>query len=207
MNLNVAFQQWVVQFVIAVFLTGGVAVLAVGVGLIVASDKTLRLIATMNRWVSTRRAFRAIEVPRDTSRAVQKYRRWLAVIIAVGAAYAVYGLGTKFDARAVGILLGLTTHSIVISWLIEAGRWALIVGNLVAMVIAIMLGFFPDALAALEIRGGRWYSDRQLIKGADTMHVTLDDWVAASPRTAGWIITVAALILLGVFAFVLPVLR
>jgi hypothetical protein len=207
MDYSYAFQQWIVQFVVVVFVLGGLAVLAIGVGLIVSSAGTLRFIAAMNRWVSTRRAFRPMEVVHDTSRAVQKHRRWLAIIIAAGAAYALYGLGTQFDARAVGLILGLNTHSFAISWVIEAGRWALIAGNLVALVIGIMLGFFPDALAALEIRGGRWYSDRQLIKGADAMHVTLDDWVAASPRTAGWIITVAALILLGAFAFVLSVIR
>jgi hypothetical protein len=207
MDYSYAFQHWAVQFVAVLFLAGGLAVLAIGVGLIVASAGTLRLIAAMNRWVSTRRAFRAIEVPRDTSRAVQKNRRWLAIIIAAGAAYAVYGLGMKFDARAVGFILGLDTRSFVISWLIDAGRWALIAGNLVAMAIGIMLGFFPHALAALEASGGRWYSDRQLIKRGDVMHLALDDWVAASPRTAGWIITVAALILLGSFGFVLSAMR
>ena len=46
-----------------------------------------------------------------------------------------------------------------------------------------------------------------MIKSADAMNLTLDSWVATSPRTAGWLITVAALFLLGVFAILLSVLR
>jgi hypothetical protein len=40
-----------------------------------------------------------------------------------------------------------------------------------------------------------WYSSQQIAKGADTMHLPLDRWFESSPRAAGWIIAVAALIL------------
>jgi hypothetical protein len=52
-----------------------------------------------------------------------------------------------------------------------------------------------------------WYSDRQLVKGADAMHLPLDRWVAGSPRAAGWIITVAGLVLVGDFGIMLFGLR
>ena len=199
-----AFRHWAVQFLVVLFLAGGLMALAVGVGLIVGSAGTLRFFVAMNRWVSTRRAFKPLEVPRDTRQAVQKHRRWLAAAFIAGAAYAIVGLAAGFDARAVSFVFGLDPRpSSVASWLVESVRWALIVGNLAAIVIGIMLGFFPGAVAALEARGGRWYSDRQLVKGADEMNLSLDNWVAASPRAAGWIITVAALVLLGDFGIVL----
>lgn len=66
--------------------------------------------------------------------------------------------------------------------LVESVRWVLIVGNLTAIVIGTILDLFPDALAALEARDDRWYSDRRLVKGADAMNLSLDNRVAAPPR-------------------------
>ncbi len=199
-----AFQRWAVQFLVVLFLVGGLMALAVGVGLIVGSAGTLRFFVAMNRWVSTRRALGPLDVSRDTRQLVQKHRRWLAVVFIAGAAFAIVGLGTRFDAQAVSFVFGLDTRpSSVASWLVESVRWVLTVGNLTAIVIGIMLGFFPDALAALEARGGRWYSERRLVKGADAMNLSLDNWVAASPRAAGWIIAVAGLILVGDFGIML----
>ena len=201
---NYAFQQWAIQFLVVLFLVGGIMTLAVGVGLIVGRAGTLRFFVSMNRWVSTRRAFKPIEVARDTRQAVQKHRRWLAVVFIAGALFAVYGLGTGFDAGAISFVFGLDAQpSSVAAWLVESIRWVLIVGNLAAIVVGIMLAFFFDALAALEARGSRWYSDRQLVKGGDDMNLSLDNWVAASPRAAGAIIAVAASILVGDYGIML----
>ena len=87
--------------------------------------------------------------------------------------------------------------------LVESVRWVLIVGNLTAIVIGTILDFFPDALAAPEARDDRWYSDRRFVKGADAMNLSLDNRVAAPPRGAGWIITVAGLVLVGDFGIML----
>ena len=39
------------------------------------------------------------------------------------------------------------------------------------------------------------------------MNLTLDKWVAAFPRAAGWIITLFALLLIGAFGFMLAAIR
>jgi len=203
-----AFQHWAGQFLVVLFLVASLVGLAVGVGLIVASAGTRRFLVVMNRWVSTRRAFKPIEVIRDTSQTVRKHRRWLAVVFIAGGAFSIFGLATWFDTRAAGIAFGLDMQPYsVASWLVESVGRVLIVGNLVAMVVGIMLGFFPAALDALEARGSRWYSDRQLVKGGDAMHLSLDDWVAASPRFAGWIIMAAGLVLAGEFGIMLSGMR
>ena len=199
-----ALQLWIYQFLVVFFLVGGAATLAVGVGLIVGSDGTLRFLTAMNRWVSTRRVLSPVEESGASGQPAQKHRRWLAAALIAGAAFAIIGLGTRFDAGAVSHAFGLETRpSSVAPWLVESARWALIVGNLIAIVIGINLGFFPDQLAALEARGVRWYWNRRLAAGANDMNLSLDGWVAASPRAAGWIITVAGLVLVGDFAFAL----
>lgn len=202
------FRLWFAQFLIVLFLVGGVVSLAIGLSLIFNSAGTLKFSAGMNRWVSTRRTFKPVEVPRDTGHAVQKYRRWLAAIFIAGGIFAVYGLATQFNVRAVILIFGLDYfRPSFASWVVESARWVLIAGNLVGIVVGIMLAFFPDALMALEARGSRWYSERQLVKERETMNLTLDNWVAQFPRASGCIITFFALVLIGAFGLMLPALR
>jgi len=202
--VSFASQHWVFQFLVALFLVGGLVTVGVGMGLIVGSAGTLRFLASMNRWVYARRASGPIGDLRATGQSVQNRRRWLAVLFVAGAAYAIWGLGTWFDAGAVSHAFGLDARpSSVAPWLVESARWALIMGSLAAIVIGISFGFFPEALAALGARGGRGHFFRRLAQGANTMNLPLDSWVAASPRAAGWIITLAGVVLVGDFAFVL----
>ena len=203
-----AFQQWAVQFLVVLFLVGGFVALAIGLSLIFNSAGTLRFFSGMNRWVSSRRAFKPLEVPRDTRRAVQKYRRWLAVIFVGGGIFAIFGLAMRFDVRAVIFLFGLDYfRPSFASWVVESARWVLIVGNAAGIVVGIMLAFFPDALMALEARGAHWYSERAFVKDRDAMNLTLDNWVARFPRASGCIITFFALVLIGAFGLMLPAIR
>lgn len=209
LNLIVASQSvrlWLAQSVVVFFLIGGVSLLAVGMGLIINGAGALRFFGTMNHWVSMRRATRSLEIPRDTRPAVQKYRYWLAAIFIAGGIYAIVGLLTGFDTRAVITLFSLEyLRPDFAAWLVEGFRWVLVVGNLTAIVTGIMLAFFPNALVALEARGSSWYSERKVARGADTMRVTsLDIWVAAYPRAAGAIIAIFALGLIGTFGNMLP---
>jgi len=200
------FRLWGAQVIVLFFLLGGVTLLAVGMGLIVNSDRSLQLFSKMNRWVSLRRVTKPLEIMRDTRQAVQGYRYWLAAIFVFGGLFALYGLLAQFDAAAVIYVLGLDVLTADAAlWLVDSVRWVLIVGNLLGIVVGIMLAFFPVALVALEACGSRWTSHRQAGHGADTMRVTtLDTWVAAQPRAAGGIIAVFALVLIVTFGLMLP---
>src|ERR1700691_2380241 len=90
------FRLWAAQFLIVLFLVGGVFVFAVGSGLVLWNAGTQRIFARLNRWVSTRRVLRPLELPRDTTQFVRKYRRWLGAFFIVGAGYSIYGLATAF---------------------------------------------------------------------------------------------------------------
>jgi len=196
---------WIAQVTVILFLLGGISLLAFGLSLIVNSAWALRFVSRMNRWVSMRQATKPLEIPRDTRQAVQKHRYWLAVIFVACGAFAVYGLLSQFNAGAIVILLGLKfMQPDVAAWLVDSLRWLLVLGNLVAIVAGIMLAFFPDRLAALEARGGRWFSSRKITRGADDMKIKLDGWVAVYPRAAGGIIAFSGLAMIGTFGMMLP---
>jgi hypothetical protein len=207
MNLgnNPVFVHWAFQFLVVLFLVGGLAVLAAGIGLIFYSGPTLRLFAYLNRWISTRRVFKPLDVTHDTQGAAQKYRYPLGLLFIVGGAYSIYGLATGVHPTSVIYLFGLNAlHPAVASWIVDSAKWLLIIGNVAAFVAGVMLCFFPRGVAELEARGAHWYSDRRLAKGGDTMHVAFDKWVVASPRAAGCVMAVCAVILVGAFGSMLP---
>lgn len=195
---NSAFRQWIVQALTVFFLVGGLVGIAVGVSLIVNSERTLRFFGTLNRWVSMRSATRPLEIPRDTAQAVQKHHYWLGAVFIAGGAFATFVLATKFDANAARQMLNLTAlHPVIALLIVDSGRWILIVGNLVVVVAGILLAFFPAALAALEAGGSTWFSERRAFRGADTPNLSLDNWVTAHPRGAGVIIAAGALLMMG----------
>lgn len=200
-----AVRLWLAQSTVVFFIVAGIALLVVGISLIVNSAGSLRLFGGLNRWVSMRRASRPLEIPRDTQQAVQNYRYWFAAVFIIGGTVALAGLLMRFDARAVIALLDLgRLRPDFAGWLVDGARWILMVGNLLAIIAGLLLAFSPGAVAALEARGSRWISERQLAKGSDQLHLKLDGVVAAYPRNAGWIIVVFALGLIAAFGFLLP---
>lgn len=208
---NQLVEQMLIQFVLLFFIVWGIIGVAVGVSLIVCGARMLQLFSKMNRWVSTRRNLKVMAVPHDIGQTVQRHRRWLAAVFVVGAAYSIFGLIARFDVSAVVSALGMGIPRFYVAWAVESLRWLLVVGSVLAIVIGIMLGFFPNNLGALEAYTNRWYSFRQLgmrlgIPG-DTMYMTLDKWVETFPKTAGWIITIAASVVVidsGIVLFVYP---
>ena len=101
----------------------------------------------------------------------------------------------RIDALKVIGLLGVHGPSAAIALiLVDTLRWFLITGCAAAVVFGTLLLAFPRAWAALEAGANYWYSTRQMVSGGDAMHSALDRWVAASPRVAGVIIIVLAMI-------------
>jgi hypothetical protein len=199
-----SFTQWIAESLALFFLIGGVAVLAVGLGLFFNGGGTLRAFEKLNRWVSLRRATRPLEILRDTRPTVQKYRRWLAAIFVAGGAYALYGLATHFDAAAIIFSLRLNfLRADFASWLVDSTRWVLIAGNLTAIAIGFALAFAPAFVEAIESAGSRWFSERQLTKGSDDLRLPLDQRVAENPRVSGLIIAFFGLVLIGAFTLML----
>jgi hypothetical protein len=188
--------QLLIPFVLWIFIVAGIVGIALGVGLIAGSARTLRFLGTTNRWVSLRNSLKPLEEPHDIGKAVYGHRRWFGAAFAVGGAFAVFVLLAKVQVAAFVSALGRNTAPVIVNWVVESLRWILVAGGALAVVIGVMLVFSADALRALETRVNRWYSLRQLGQGADTMHLTLDEWVESSPRTAGWMLVLGASIVL-----------
>ena len=196
--------QVVVQAMIVVFLVVAVTGLGVGVGLIVSSQRTSALFHRLNRWVSTRHALKAVEVPRETERVAHHYQRWLAAGFVLGGLIAIFGLLAAVDVTAVSRVVAQRRFAPFVAVVLDSARWFLILGSAAGVVVGAMLLFYPNAESALEKFANQWVSSRRVARTGDDMHMTLDMLVEAHPAPAGWVLacTSAAAVLCAIFMLV-----
>ena len=84
--------------------------------------------------------------------------------------------------------LGRNTTPVIIELLVANTKWFLVLGGVLAFVVGITMFVSTYALPAFDARINRWYSSGKLGESADKMHLTLDNWAEAFPRTAGLLI-------------------
>ncbi|HEX7027512.1 MAG TPA: hypothetical protein VF268_09740 [Gammaproteobacteria bacterium] len=196
----ITFQHILFDSLVVLFFVMGIVAAAVGVGLVVRSEKMFRLFSVMNRYVSTRKSLKPVSVPHDIGPVVQRYRWWFTLLILAGAVYSLYGLIANFDTMTIAAVVMPAAetdvpYAFAIS-VVEGLRWFMVVMSVIALAVGVMLGFFPGALGRIEASANRWYSVRKAVSGADNMYLTLDQWVEAFPRAAGLAITLGALIVI-----------
>ena len=94
----------------------------------------------------------------------------------------------SIDFAAVISALGKNTAPVITELLVTNMKWFLVLGGVLAFVVGIMMFTSTYALPAFDARINRWYSSGKLGEGADKMHLTLDNWAEAFPRTVGLLI-------------------
>lgn len=181
------------QFFIVLVLVFASVGFAAGIGLIVSSARTLRLLNAMNRWVSTRGALRAMELPRSTEQLSHRNRRVMGWALIAGGLFAAIGLAAGVDQATFGKTFARGDSATLLAIAAGTVRWFLVVGSVAGAVVGSMLVFLPDALASLEKHANRWFSPRQALRGGDDMRLNLDQLVAAHPAPSGWILACTGL--------------
>jgi hypothetical protein len=179
----------VLAFLFATSLLG----LALGLGLLLRSSATLPFIALMNRWVSMRQALKPFEVSLHVAPAAAG-TRWFGVILVAIGTYAVVTLLGSFDVQRLAVLFKFDPRYSLAGLALEVLKWILVVGSLAALITGIMLVFFPRTWRGVEERANRWYSTQKLELAGDTVYMSLDRAVEASPRAAGVVIFALSLV-------------
>lgn len=182
--------QILVPAIVWFFLVFGIVGFAVGIGLVLNHERMHRFFEVMNQWVSMRRSTKWLAVPRYSGLPLQQYRHVAGTTIILAAVVSTGLLSTRGYAQ--GAISSVPFS--MMSWVLESLRWFLICGGVFAVVVGVMLMFFPGAFRALELRANSWYSFRNHSLGVDSMHMGLDRWVERYPRSLGLVIAVGALI-------------
>jgi len=186
------------------FLSVSLVGIGLGICLIVRGEATLRTMQGMNRWVSSRRAMKPLEIPHNVEPVARTGRSGIGIVVAAVGIYSLTVLVLQFDPARLAAALGQHPRYSIASIAIESLRWLLIAGSALAAVVGVMMLAAPRALVALEAVGNRWISSRRLVAGGDTMHAPLDRFAEHHPRVAG--VLVAGLSLAGTAASVILLL-
>jgi hypothetical protein len=176
-------------------LLGALLSFVVGLGLVFRQRAMMTGFGLLNRWVSTRRAFKSFEIPHASEGGLLGgRRRWITgALFASFGTYAAFTLAANVDPMRVVAALGARGAPLT-SIVVESLRWFLIIGCAAGAVAGLLVLFSPRAWAQLESSGNRWVSTRRAMAGGDTMILNLDEWVASFPRAAGLLIAALALI-------------
>lgn len=183
-------QQLLFPAMVIFLFVGGIFAILIGAALILRGDAILRYSGSMNRWVSTRRLLKPVEIPRHLEVRSIWGKRLLGITFFFGAAISIVSLIRTYDVAVVATMFKGSVPPVVLEMTAQGAKWFLLVGSTFAMVAGAMLVFVPDAFARLAARANHWHSARKYGRDMDAMHLTLDNWVQASPRAAGWIIVV-----------------
>lgn len=174
-------------------LIGGVSGVALGCALLVRSERTLKFVRSMNRWVSSRRAMREMEIPRQAHRPLTSGKPWLGAFLVIGGAFVLYYLIARVEIPRTAAVLGVDLQRWFLAGVaLQTSRWFLVAGSALAVAVGLLLLFFPRALRAFEVHMNHWYSTRQLLAESDAMRTPLDFLVEAYPRPCGWIIAASS---------------
>jgi len=184
----------IVQQTVFVFLlVGAIFALAAGLLLIFRSGLAFRMAETMNRWVSTRSAMRALEEHHSIARPLYRMHRLVGVLLCVGALYSLLVLGSAPGEMALIRMLGSFAPRRFASFAAESLWIVLLVGNVCALLFGLVFTVRPSALKGLEAWADRRISGRKASKPLEQVHLTTDEFVRAHPRLVGVLVSAGSL--------------
>ncbi len=163
MSVLTLLERVLVPSLILFLLIGSLASVVLGWALVFRSARALSFMRSMNRWVSTRRALKELEVPRHVEEPRKAGKLWFGLFLVAGAGFALYVLLARIEIPRVAVVLGVNLQRwFLASVALQTMKWLLVVGSVLALAVGILMLFFPQVLAAFEARMNRWYSTRQL---------------------------------------------
>jgi hypothetical protein len=198
MNQSIV-DQFLIPFLIRFFFVFGIVGFVVGVGLVLDHVRMHRLSGFMNQWVSMRHSTKWLAVPRDIGPLVQRFRHLIGTIFILLAAFSTFVLMTRFDADHVAAAFDVNAPHAFVVWIVDAMRWLLIAGGMLAIVVGVMLMVSPNVLRSVEARTNRWVSFRTHSQSGDAVHAGFDKWVESYPRAMGSAFAVVALAVVVVY--------
>lgn len=183
------------------FLVFGVLAFVVGIGMLVDARRMRRVFTLANRWISARPFFQRAEVPHDVDGLLTRRRHWFSAIVIGGALYSLFGLVAVFDLDSFMTFANAHARHRAFAWGVQMFWWALVIGNIVALLAGLMELVCPALLERLSRVANRWITPPRLVpESADKMNLALDSWVERFPRFSGAAISVGALMVVIQFA-------
>jgi hypothetical protein len=186
--LDIVLQTALISLFIASVLS-----LAFGIAMVLGSTWSMRLSANMNRWVSTRKMLRPLEVRRDIQRQVYQRHPLIGAILLIGAAFVLYFLFLRYDPVAFQRVFKGSLPAQTLDWLLQSLWWIVLVTNIFGMAVGAVMVTRPSLLKGIESWADRVYSTREVGKFWETMNHQPDRFVQNYPRLFGWLVVAGSL--------------
>src|SRR5712692_6260711 len=103
-------ERVLVPSLVLILLIGSLASITFGLALVFRTAQALSFMRSMNRWVSTRRALKELEVPRHVEEPRKAGRLWFGLFLLAGAGYALYVLLTRVEIPRAAMVLGVNVQ-------------------------------------------------------------------------------------------------
>ncbi len=176
---------------------GLVIALIYGLLLLLTPRAALALSSRLNRWVSLRRAFKPLELPRPQDRRLYHYHRAVGAGLFLGSIYILYILNYHYDHNAFIFILArdMPTHAAA-AWLADSLRLLLYLFAFIGIVIGPIVFQRPSLLKGLEAQTNRWISSRRLLRFLESSYTPMEEGVEHHPRAFGLLLTLISLYLL-----------
>lgn len=188
MSSQVLWADLLAPYLKVLALCGSLVGLLLGVCLLVRPAGTLAYMRRMNRWVSSRRAMKPLEVPRSMAQRVRGRRLWLGLLLAAVGSYALIVLIWSLDPARLSGALDVDPRYSATAIALAAVRWLLVAGSAVCVAIGLMLAFAPRVMEGVEAWANTWVSSRRALQGVDTMYQPFDALAERFPRACAVLI-------------------
>jgi len=179
------------------FLFGGAMALIIGGVLFVKPELVARMSKTGNKWYSSRKSTKPLDIIRDTDAFYFKYNLVIGIIMLIVSLLALYLIIARLPtADAIYTLSENSDNGVEIGILVGALRWILIITITLGLPVWGLLAFAPDRLAGINQQLNRWVSTRLLLLPLERMNNGFDVFVLQNNRGFGAFFVLGGLFIL-----------
>lgn len=199
-------EQWLNLFLDAVMdaaliITIGGCIIAIVLALllILLPDLYIVISQRLNKWVSTRRSLRPMEIPRNHERLIYRHHRLFGLLVTIGAVYTLSYFVLDYNQQQIFAALQqqLQVQPQVLGWALDAASLILVITNLLVLVIGIIVFIRPSLLKNFETWSNKWVSTRHASRVLDQQYAGLDKFTLQHPRLMGGFLLLGSLYVLG----------
>jgi hypothetical protein len=185
----------------ALIITIGGCIIAIVLALLLLflPDFYLAVSQRLNKWVSTRRTLKPMEIPRNQERRIYRHHRLFGLLVSIGAIYTLSYFMLNYDPQYVqhSLQQHVQLQPIMLEWLLDAGSIILMLTNLFVLVIGVVVFIRPSLLKNFEAWSNKWISTRHASRFLDNNYSGIERYTAQHPRLMGGFLLLGGLYVLG----------
>lgn len=171
-----------------------------GLWLLISPNGFARLEAMAGAPFSLRRGLRPFDISRNIDRYFYRHHQAIGLLVITASIFTLYRAMFDIVPGKVATSLILQYPPVVAEWLVTSLQYALLLGNLFAIIIGLVIYVRPSALKDFEARANRWFTARKKTLWLKTRLGPSTGYLRNQPRALGIIILVLSTYLISMIS-------